>query len=62
MTRKEVMKDVDRRINGGELGGEGLTPMVVRKYLEEADENFRRAFGFIGSGELTIDQVMKGLE
>lgn len=37
-------------------------PMVVRKYLEEADENFRRAFGFIGSGELTIDQVMKGLE
>ena len=34
----------------------------LRKYLEEADENFRRAFGFIGSGELTIDQVKKGLE
>ena len=34
----------------------------LRKILAEVDEGFRRLFGFQGTGELTLDEIKKGLQ
>lgn len=34
----------------------------LHKKLREIDEKFRRLFGFGGSGELTLEEIVKGLE